>query len=114
MSLKTIIRKGRTKGDIRYLDEGSVGAGAQLTKVWKMRYHNVSGRLVALTRRLEILYFDRQKVFADLVWMMRYKSEISTRDRLYVRGRTFLIKHIANWDEQDKYLLLAVTEMTND
>lgn len=114
MSLKTIIRKSGTKGDIRYLDEGTVGAGGQLTKVWKMRHHNVPGRLAALTRRLEILYFDRQKVFADLVWMMRYKSEISTRDRLYVKGKTFLVKHIANWDEQDRYLLLAVTEMTND
>ena len=113
MSLKTIIRKARTDGDIKYLDE-TIGSGAQLTKAWTVRHEKVPGRLAALTRRLEILYFDRQKVFADFVWMMEFKSGITSRDRLYVSGRTFLIKHIANWDEQDRYLLLAVTEMTND
>lgn len=113
MSLKTIIRKAHTKGDIKYISE-AIGAGRQLTKTWLMRYHNVSGRLVAMTRHLEILYFDRQKTFAEFVWMMQYKPGITIRDRFYFKGRTYLVKLITNWDEQRRYLFLAISEVTDD
>lgn len=119
MSLRTVTRKARTKFDVRYESTGTPGAGGQLTKVWKMRYRNLMGRMMSLTRRHEILYFDRQKVFADYILEIPKTSRvdfstIETRDRIYMGSRTFYIKLKKNWDERDKYLLLALTEITND
>ena len=118
MSLRTLARKQGIKFNIRY-EYSTVGTGAQLTKVWKMRYHNVMGILVPLTRRTEMLYFDRQKVFAEFVLKIPMQglvdfSAISTRDRIFKGSRTFLIELKKNWGEQDKYLILALTEVTDD
>ncbi|GAH75270.1 unnamed protein product, partial [marine sediment metagenome] len=41
-------------------------------------------------------------------------SAISTRDRIFMGSRTFLIELKKNWAEQDKYLILAITEVKDD
>jgi len=110
MSLRTIIRKANARGDIRYLST-TTGSGGQLTKTWKMRHRNVSGRLESLTTKKEILYFDQDKTFAEFVWLMEYREGITTKDRLCVKTRTFNIKHIQNWDEQGKMTALALQEI---
>lgn len=119
MSLRTVARKQGIKFNIRYEYTGTPGTGGQLTKVWKMRYHNVMGILAPLTSRREFLYFDRQKVFAEFVLKIPSQglvdfSAISTRDRIFMGNRTFLIEFKKNWAEQDKYLILALSEVTDD
>jgi len=113
MSIDSMVRKADTKADIKY-ESSTTGAGGQLTKTWVARHENVQGRLASIKHMKEILYFDRQKVFADFAWFMAYKSGITTRDRLFVGSRQFLIKLIVNWDEQNKYLIIALTEETDD
>jgi len=113
MSHKSVMRKAHTKVDIKWEDE-TKGAGLQLTKVWRMRYHDVMVRFVSLKTRKEILYFDRQKVFAEFGIEMDYRPNITTRDRVHYKGRIFFIKMITNFAETNEMLLIALEEKTND
>jgi len=109
MSEKSIMRKSHIKGDIKYLSVVK-GAGGQLTKTWKMRYHDVMGRIESRKGKMEGLVFDKQTLFAEFLWQIPYKAGILTTDRVFILGRTFAIKHIRDWDEQKEHLVLALEE----
>lgn len=109
MSFKSITREARTKADIKY-ESDTRGAGAQLTKTWKMRYHDVMGRLESLKTKREALYFGKQTVFAEYVFIMDYRSGILITDRLFIEGRQFNIKFIKEQFGKKRRLLIALEE----
>ncbi len=109
MSLKTMIRKARTKCDIESLSS-SIGTGANLTKTWAVRYHRIPCRINAKISEAEILYYQKASVFPDFIIYIIYRSGIVMSDRVIFDSRTFDIKKIDNWDEKGKYLKIALVE----
>ena len=110
MSLKTMIRKARTKCDIKYVDE-SIGTGAKLTKTWAVRYGRVPCRMNAKISEAEILFYQKASVFPDFIMYILYRSGIVETDRVIFDSRDFDIKKIDNWDEKGKYLKIALVEI---
>jgi SPP1 family predicted phage head-tail adaptor len=110
MSLKTMIRKAHTKCDIKSLST-SKGAGGKLTKTWSMRYHDVPCRMNAEMSQAEILRYQKASIFPDFIMYTLYRSGIEITDRVIFKSRTFDIKKIDDWDEQQKYLKLALKEI---
>ena len=113
MSIDSIIRKAGTKIDIKYLST-TTGAGGKLVKTWVARYEDVPFRFEALRPEDEALFYDREKVTNRFAGRMKYKANISTRDRVYYGTREFDIKKIDNWDEQNLWLRIILEEITND
>ena len=74
-------------------------------------YKNVPCRFETLTKKLEILAYDKQAVFPDYFVYMEYLSDIKEGDFLIMNSREFAIDLVENWSEQSKYLKLAVTEI---
>ncbi len=109
MSLKTMIRKARTKCDIKSLSS-STGAGGRRTKTLTMRYSRVPCRLNAKISEAEILYYQKASIFPDFIMYIMYRSGIIISDKVIFDSRTFDIKKIDNWDEKGKYLKIALVE----
>jgi len=112
LSIKSMIEKAGIKCKILYLSS-VVGAGAQLTKTWLVRYNNVPIRFNPKPKVNEALYFDTQKAFPVTVAYIMYKPGIIKRDRVKFGTRLYDIKMIEDWDEQNLYLTLSLQEITN-
>lgn len=110
MSLKTMIRKARTKCDIEYVSE-PIGTGAKLTKTWTIRYSRVPCRFNAKISQAEMLFYQKASVFPDFIMYILYKSGIVTSDRVIFKGRTLDIKKVDDWDEKGKFLKIALVEV---
>ena len=109
MSVKSIIKKAGTKCTIKYQDD-SLGTGGQLTKEWKVRYANVPCRINEPAIKKELLYYDKAKVFAQMIFYILAKTDIKQTDRIYFNDRIFNIKKLDNWDEQNLYQRISVQE----
>ena len=107
-----MIRKARTRCNILYLDSEK-GDGGQLTKTWKIRHANVPFRINVNPRPWELLYYDTQKVFTQKVGYLLYKTGVMARDRITCAGKTYDVKKVDNWDEQNLYQKIGLEEVTN-
>ena len=112
MSLKKIIKKAKIRCNILYLDSVK-GAGGQLTKEWRIRHENVPIRLNVTPRPWQMLYYDTQKVFAQTIGYLLYKTGITIRDRITCGGKTYDVKKVDNWDEQNLYQRIGLQEVKN-
>ena len=74
-------------------------------------YTNVACRFETLTRKLEVIAYNKDAVYPDYYVYMEWRSGIKEGDRLYLGSREFEIKLIEDWSEQGKYLMLAVVEL---
>ena len=74
-------------------------------------YMSVPCRFETLTKKLEIMAYDKQAVFPDYFVYMEYRSGIQESDILVKDGREFAIKLVEDWSEQGEYLKLAVSEL---
>jgi len=112
LSVKSMINKAGTKCKVLYLSSVA-GAGGQLTKTWVVRYNNLPIRFNPKPKVNEALYFDTQKAFPVTTAYVLYKAGIIKRDRVKFKAKTYDIKMIENWDEQNLYLILSLQEITN-
>jgi len=110
MSVESIIKKAGTKCTFKYQDD-TVVAGGQLAKLWIVRYTNVPCRINEPAIKKELLYYDKAKVFAQLIFYILIKIDIKHTDRVYFGTRIFDIKKIDNWDEQNLYQRISVQEI---
>lgn len=74
-------------------------------------YMGVPCRFEALTKKLEIMAYDKQAVFPDYFVYMEFRSGVREGDLLIKNGRRFAVKFVEDWSEQGKYLKLAVSEI---
>jgi len=111
VSLRSIIRKARTFCTIKYQSD-TVVAGGQLTKSWIIRHSNIPFRINEPARRHELLYYDKAKIFAQMIIYILAKTDIEQTDRIYFGTREFIIKKLDNWDEQNLYQRISVQEVT--
>lgn len=74
-------------------------------------YMDVPCRFETLTKKLEIMAYDKQAVFPDYFVYMEYRSGIKEGDILVKDGRKFAIKFVEDWSEQEEKLKLAVSEI---
>lgn len=74
-------------------------------------YRRVACRFETLTKKLEIMAYDKTAVYPDYYVYMKYHSGIKEGDYIYKGTRKFEIKLIEDWSEQGKYMKLAVVEL---
>ena len=88
------------------------GMGGHAASGWGVLYAHVSCRFESLPKREEALAYDRETFYPDYYIYLVYRSGIKGGMRVYHNGRQFEIKLVENWSEQERYLQLAVTELT--
>jgi len=88
------------------------GAGGFLPSTWAVLYNHVRCRFESLPKAEEILAYDKDITYPDYYVYLVYRSGIKEGMRVYHNSRRFEIKLVENWSEQERYLQLAVTEMT--
>jgi len=96
--------------DISTVDE--IGGYSDTT--YTVLYRRVPCRFETLTKKLEIIAYNKEAVFPDYYVYMEYWSGIKEGDILEKDGRTFEIKLVENWSEAGKYMKLAVVELGRD
>ncbi len=89
--------------------DGALGYGAS---TWNVLYNHVACRFESLPKAEEILAYDRETFYPDYYIYLIYRSGIKEGMRVYHNSRQFEIKLVENWSEQERYLQLAVTEIT--
>jgi SPP1 family predicted phage head-tail adaptor len=88
------------------------GMGGHAASTWGTLYLNVCCRFESLPKVEEILAHDKKTTYPDYYVYLVYRSGIKEGMRIYHNSRQFEIKLVENWSEQEKYLQLAVTELT--
>ena len=79
---------------------------------WVVLYPRVPCRFESLAKAEEILGYDKKTTYPDYYVYLVYRSGIKEGMRIHHNGRQFEIKLVENWSEQEKYLQLAVTDLT--
>lgn len=102
-----MIRKGGMFGTIKY-QESTVGSGAQLTKVWKIRHKNVPVRVTMFPKKKEFLLYGGQSIMAEGMIRLETLSDIENRDIIEVEGTEYQIKYIKDWSEQERIQTIYV------
>lgn len=74
-------------------------------------YRRVPCRFETLTKRTEIMAYDKTAVFPDYYVYIEYRSGIEEGYRILFESRQFEIKLIENWSEMKIYHKFAVTEI---
>ncbi len=74
-------------------------------------YSNVPCRFETLTKRTEIMAYDKTAVFPDYYVYIEYRSGIKEGYRILFDNREFEIKLIEDWSEKQTYHKFAVTEV---
>ena len=92
-------------------DDGMGGYTAAAIS-WNVLYPRVRCRFESLPKEEEILGHDKKTTYPDYYVYLVYRSGIKEGMRIYHNSRQFEIKLVENWSEQEKYLQLAVTELT--
>jgi len=87
-------------------------AGGYTASSWNVLYAHVRCRFESLPKAEEILAYDKKTTYPDYYIYLVYRSGIKEGMRVYHNGRQFEIKLVENWSEQERYLQLAVTEIT--
>ena len=85
--------------------------GGEGSTTYAVLYTNVPCRFESLTKKLEIIAYNKDADFPDYYVYLEYRSGIKEGDRLYLGSKEFEIKLIEDWSEQGKYLMLAVVEL---
>jgi len=88
------------------------GMGGHAASSWGVLYPHVRCRFESLPKEEEILGHDKKTTYPDYYIYLVYRSGIKEGMRIYHNSRQFEIKLVENWSEQEKYLQLAVTELT--
>ena len=88
------------------------GMGGHGASTWAVLYAHVRCRFESLPKEEEILGHDKKTTYPDYYLYLVYRSGIKEGMRIYHNSRQFEIKLVENWSEQEKYLQLAVTEIT--
>jgi len=88
----------------------SDGMGGYGTPTLTTLHSNVPCRFETLTKKLEIIAYDKEAVYPDYYVYMEYKSGVQEGDLVVKGSRSFKIKLVENWSEQDEYMKLAVVE----
>jgi len=88
------------------------GMGGYAASSWGILYSRVRCRFESLPKAEEALAYDKTITYPDYYVYLVYRSGIKEGMRIYHNGRQFEIKLIENWSEQEKYLQLAVTDLT--
>ena len=88
------------------------GAGGYTASSWGVLYAHVRCRFESLPKAEEALAYDKTITYPDYYVYLVYRSGIKEGMRIYHNGRRFEIKLVENWSEQERYLQLAVTEIT--
>ena len=88
------------------------GMGGYAASSWGVLYPHVRCRFESLPKEEEILGYDKKTTYPDYYVYLVYRSGIKEGMRIYHNSRQFEIKLVENWSEQEKYLQLAVTELT--
>lgn len=86
-----------------------IGGGGAVS--YSVLYRRVPCRFETLTKKLEIIAYDQSAVFPDYYVYMEYRSGIIEGDHLFLGSRTFEIKLVEDWSEQETYMQLAVVEL---
>ena len=86
--------------------------GGHAASSWNVLYPHVRCRFESLPKEEEILGHDKKTTYPDYYVYLVYRSGIKEGMRIYHNSRQFEIKLVENWSEQEKYLQLAVTELT--
>jgi len=85
--------------------------GGEGSTTYAVLYTNVPCRFETLTRKLEVIAYNKDAVYPDYYVYLEHRSGIKEGDRIYLGSREFEIKLIEDWSEQGKYLMLAVVEL---
>ena len=88
------------------------GMGGHAASSWGMLYPHVRCRFESLPKAEEALAYDTKITYPDYYVYLVYRSGIKEGMRIYHNSRQFEIKLVENWSEQERYLQLAVTELT--
>ena len=88
------------------------GMGGYAASTWNTLYNHVRCRFESLPKAEEALAYDKTITYPDYYVYLKYRSGIKEGMRIYHNSRQFEIKLVENWSEQEKYLQLAVTEIT--
>ena len=88
------------------------GMGGYLPSGWSVLYPHVRCRFESLPKAEEILGYDKKTTYPDYYVYLVYRSGIKEGMRIYHNSRQFEIKLVENWSEQDRFLQLAVTDLT--
>jgi len=87
-------------------------AGGYTKSSWSVLYAHVRCRFESLPKAEEILAYDKDITYPDYYVYLVYRSGIKEGMRIYHDSRRFEIKLVENWSEQERYLQLAVVEIT--
>ncbi len=94
-------------------DDGMGGyLAATIAASWSVLYPHVACRFESLAKAEEILGYDKKTTYPDYYVYLVYRSGIKEGMRIHHNSREFEIKLVENWSEQERYLQLAVTELT--
>ena len=88
------------------------GMGGYGASGWGVLYPHVACRFESLPKEEEILGYDKKTTYPGYYVYLVHRSGIKEGMRIYHNGRQFEIKLVENWSEQEKYLQLAITELT--
>ena len=90
------------------------GMGGRATSSWNVLYPHVRCRFESLPKieSTAILGYDKKTTYPDYYVYLVYRSGIKEGMRIYHNSRQFEIKLVENWSEQERYLQLAVTDLT--
>ena len=88
------------------------GMGGHGASTWGVLYPHVRCRFESLPKAEEIVGYDKKTTYPDYYVYLVYRSGIKEGMRIYHNSRQFEIKLVENWSEQERYLQLAVTDLT--
>ena len=87
---------------------GYSGSGTYTTVVYRRvpcRFENIAAKLLEKS-----LLYAKQAIYPDYFVYMEYRSGIKEGHAIKKDGRTWLIKLIHNWSEQNKIITCEVVE----
>ena len=88
------------------------GAGGYEPSTWSVIYRRVPCCWETLTRKLEILAYDKTAAFPDFYVYMEFRSGIKEGGRIVREdGREFAIKLVEDTKLMGEYMKIAVTEL---
>lgn len=87
------------------------GAGGYELSTWSIIYRRVPCCWETLTRKLEILAYDKTASYPDFYVYMEFHSGINERCRLVRNGKEFAIKLIEDTKFMGELMKLAVAEL---
>lgn len=80
------------------------------SRTWTVNKGNVPGRMQPI-RASELIYADKDTVFADHIFYMDYVAGITEKMRIKYGTRVFRIRGVQNVGEANKYLKLLLLEI---